>query len=102
MNKMAIGCGAVFLALAAGPVLAQVQVGTGAYGGLCFGPYCGPGTPPNVGTGAYGGLCFGPYCGPAADDKPEHSLYEEPIKIPPPQQPSDEGWTNHPANGIPW
>lgn len=51
---------------------AQVQVGTGARGGLCFGPNCGPGAPDNVGTGARGGLCFGPNCGPI--DSPNRSF----------------------------
>jgi len=94
-----VGCGAVFLALAAGPVLAQVQVGTGANGGLCFGVNCYPGTPPNVGTGANGGLCFGPYCGPPADSEPEHSPYQSHSSVEPFQpSPSQSAKQDFPAS----
>jgi hypothetical protein len=51
---------------------AQVQMGTGAGVGPCFGVACGAGTPPNVGTGASGGPCFGAACG--AIDSPNRSF----------------------------
>lgn len=51
-----------------GPI---VEPHGGAYGGLCYGPYCGSsaGMSSNFGPqvqphgGAYGGVCFGPNCG---------------------------------------
>ena len=93
IKTIGIGCSVIFLALAARPAMAPVQVGTGAYGGLCFGPYCGPGTPPNVGTGAYGGLCYGPYCGPAANSEQGNSLYQPNPSVQPsqPQYPQSAG-----------
>ena len=71
---------AVSLLIVAGisHAVGQPQTGTGANGGMCFGPNCGPGAPPNVGTGATGGLCFGPNCGPASNTN--RSFSNEPIR----------------------
>lgn len=62
MRKILIGTIALLLASA---VHAQTQMGTGAYGGSCLGPYCGQGKPANAGVGAADGPCYGPYCGSA-------------------------------------
>jgi hypothetical protein len=69
-----------FLILCATDARAQVQIGTGAYGGFCVGPNCGEGVPPNVGTGAYGGVCFGPNCG--SMDSPNTALIYRPSEPP--------------------
>src|ERR1700722_3115211 len=61
----------IFLTMAV-PRSAQVQIGTGANGGICYGVNCGPGAPPNLGTGARGGVCFGPNCSPV--DNPNRSF----------------------------
>jgi hypothetical protein len=77
LTAIALGLCAILLV---DPAMAQVQVGTGANGGLCYGVNCGDGAPPNVGVGANGGVCFGPNCGP--NDNPNTAFTHQPIQQP--------------------
>lgn len=77
--RAAIIVAAVLLAT---PAAAQVQTGTGANGGLCFGVNCGDNPPPSIGIGANGGTCFGPNCGTAPYPAPSYQTPEPQISAP--------------------
>lgn len=91
MRKILIGTIALLLASA---VHAQTQMGTGAYGGACLGPYCGSGEPNNAGIGAAGSPCFGPYCG-SSNQSPE------PIQQTPTIEPQPSGQLDNNSMGDP-
>jgi hypothetical protein len=80
MRIISIRAFAVVALMAPIPAFAQMNIGTGANGGACSGPYCGPGVPPNLGVGATGGPCYGPNCGPI--DSPNRNFTYQPLSDP--------------------
>jgi hypothetical protein len=74
MRDMILG-GAFTVLLGLSATDAQAQVGSNAYGGVCFGAFCDPRPPvTGGGTNAFGGNCLGAYCNPPSER--ESSTYQ--------------------------
>ena len=72
MRKLVI----IATVLVSGSASAQVQMGTGIYGGVCMGIYCPSSQPaPNTGYGINNGACFGANC--YREEEPRRPSYQQ-------------------------